>query len=239
MQSQVIICDQQAVYALGCHSLLGESPLFKGSCIIRSLHELQELLHVHQLQSDLPKILVLDSSMLHLNNLNQIQSILALKKTIPIMVLYHEEDDLNLYHLVDIGFSVIVSRNVSKEEWLKALQMAQMDKIYFCTTIAQKVFDLEHQMVKIKQIERMQALNVYDKYILVRICQEASSKQIAYEVGHSKRTVEGHRTKLMQKFDVKNVAGLVNVAFMTKLYDHYLSNPGLYEVTLCAKTSSL
>jgi DNA-binding NarL/FixJ family response regulator len=194
---------------------------------------------VHQLQSDLPKILVLDSSMLHLNNLNQIQSILALKKTIPIMVLYHEEDDLNLYHLVDIGFSVIVSRNVSKEEWLKALQMAQMDKIYFCTTIAQKVFDLEHQMDKIKQIERMQALNVYDKYILVRICQEASSKQIAYEVGHSKRTVEGHRTKLMQKFDVKNVAGLVKVAFMTKLYDHYLSNPGLYEVTLCAKTSSL
>ncbi len=239
MQSQVIICDQQAVYALGCHSLLDESAQFKGSCIIRSLPELQELLHAHSLQSDLPKIVVLDSGMLHLNNLAEIESIIAYKKTIPIMVLYHEVDDLNLYHLVDIGFSVIVSRNVSKEEWLKALQMAQMDKIYFCSTIAQKVFDLVNQMEKIKQIECMQALTVYDKYILVRICQEASSKQIAYEVGHSKRTVEGHRTKLMQKFEVKNLAGLVKIAFLTKLYDHYLSNPGLYDVTLCAKTSSL
>ncbi|TRZ77898.1 MAG: hypothetical protein D4R94_02105, partial [Chitinophagaceae bacterium] len=100
MQSQVIICDQQAVYALGCHSLLDESTQFKGSCIIRSLQELQELLHEHQHQTDLPKILVLDSGMLHLNNLAEIQSIVAHKKTIPIMVLYHEEDDLNLYHLV-------------------------------------------------------------------------------------------------------------------------------------------
>jgi FixJ family two-component response regulator len=92
---------------------------------------------------------------------------------------------------------------------------------------------------KIKLIEKVHQLHTYDKYILLRICEEASSKQIAYEVGHSKRTVEGHRTKLMQKFDVKNVAGLVKIAFLTKLYDHYLSNPGLYDVTLCAKTSSL
>lgn len=239
MQSQVIICDQQAVYAIGCHSLLDESTQFKNSCIIRSLLELQELLEMQEHQTDLPKILVIDSGMLHLNNLEEIQFIVAHKKTLPIMVLYHEEDDLNLYHLVDIGFSVIVSRNVSKEEWLKALQMAQMDKIYFCSTIAKKVFDLVNQMEKIKLIECMQALTVYDKYILVRICQEASSKQIAYELGHSKRTVEGHRTKLMQKFEVKNVAGLVKIAFLSKLYDHYLSNPGLYDVTLCAKTSSL
>jgi hypothetical protein len=58
-------------------------------------------------------------------------------------------------------------------------------------------------------------------------------------VGHSKRTIEGHRTKLMQQFDVKNLAGLVKIAFLTKLYDHYLMNPGLYDVTLCAKTSAL
>lgn len=44
---------------------------------------------------------------------------------------------------------------------------------------------------------------------------------------------------MMQLFDVKNVAGLVKIAFTSKLYDHYLSNPGLYDVTLCAKTSSL
>ena len=155
------------------------------------------------------------------------------------MVLFNDEDELQLYHLIDNGFSVIVSRHISEKEWVKALTMAQQDKVYFCETIAVKVFALMNQMEKIKHIELMQQLNIYDKYILVRICQEASSKEIANEVGHSKRTIEGHRTKLMQQFDVKNLAGLVKVAFLTKLYDHYLMNPGLYDVTLFAKTSAL
>jgi FixJ family two-component response regulator len=115
--------------------------------------------------------------------------------------------------------------------------MAQQDKVYFCTTISEKVFSLMSQMEKIKQIEIMQHLTLYDKYILVRICQEASSKEIANEVGHSKRTIEGHRTKLMQLFDVKNLAGLVKITFLTKLYDHYMMHPDLYDVALCKKLS--
>ncbi|MEY3377604.1 MAG: hypothetical protein RLZZ328_649, partial [Bacteroidota bacterium] len=83
------------------------------------------------------------------------------------------------------------------------------------------------------------ALDTYDKYILIRVCEEASSKQIAKELFCSKRTIEGHRTRLMQKLGVTNVAGLVKIAMLTKLYQHYLANPGLYDVTACLKTSSL
>jgi len=43
----------------------------------------------------------------------------------------------------------------------------------------------------------------------------------------------------MQLFAVKNVAGLVKITFVTKLYEHYLSNPGWYASFLLAKTSSL
>jgi DNA-binding NarL/FixJ family response regulator len=177
--------------------------------------------------------------MLNFSNPLTYQTIHLIKKSVPIMVLFNDEDEVHLYNLIDNGFSVIVSRHISETEWVKALLMAQQDKVYFCATIADKVFALMNQMEKIKQIDIMQQLTIYDKYILVRICQEASSKEIANEVGHSKRTIEGHRTKLMQQFDVKNLAGLVKIAFLTKLYDHYLMNPGLYDVTLCAKTSAL
>ena len=239
MQSQVIICDQQAVYALGCGLLIKNNPLFKGYRIIQNLSDLYNVPHLDTPETEGPRLLVLDSRMLNFATPTTRAAINNLKKTIPIMVLFNDEDDLHLYNLIEIGFSVIVSRNVSKEEWMKALQMAASDKVYFCSLIADKVFALVNQMEKIKQIEKMDQLTAYDKYILVRICEEASSKQIAAEVGHSKRTIEGHRTKLMQQFEVKNVAGLVKIAFLTKLYDHYLVHPGLYDVTLCAKTSFL
>lgn len=237
MQSQVIICDQQTVYAIGCGSLLHDHPKFNGYCIIHTLQELNEMMSLDHLKTDAPQVLVLDSGMLNFAQSQTIITIQSIKKRIPIMILFNEEDDLHLYNLIDIGFSVIVSRQVSEQEWVKALLMAEQDKVYFCANIADKVFALVNQMDKIKQMERIRQLTIYDKYILVRICEEASSKQIAYEVGHSKRTIEGHRTKLMQQFDVKNVAGLVKITFLTKLYDHYLMNPSMYDVALCTKAS--
>jgi len=237
MQSQVIICDQQTVYALGCGSLVSEHPQFNGYCIIRNLQMLNEMMSEDHPSYDFPKVLVLDSGMLNFTNPSTFKTIHHIKKRVPIMVLFNDEDDMQLYNLIEIGFSVIVSRMISETEWVKALMMAQQDKVYFCSTISEKVFSLMSQMEKIKQIEIMQQLTLYDKYILVRICQEASSKQIANEVGHSKRTIEGHRTKLMHLFDVKNLAGLVKITFLTKLYDHYLLHPTLYDVALCNKTS--
>jgi DNA-binding NarL/FixJ family response regulator len=237
MQSQVVICDQQTVYALGCGSLVNEHPQFKGYCIIRNLDMLNDMMFEDHPSYGFPKVLVLDSGMLNFTNPTTFKTINHIKKQFPIMVLFNDEDDMHLYNLIEIGFSVIVTRKISETEWVKALMMAQQDKVYFCTTISEKVFSLMSQMEKIKQIEIMQHLTLYDKYILVRICQEASSKEIANEVGHSKRTIEGHRTKLMQLFDVKNLAGLVKITFLTKLYDHYMMHPDLYDVALCKKLS--
>lgn len=234
MQKQVIICDQQNIYALGSGALLKDNGICDDYCVVQNLDEL----HTYT-QNESAKLIIVDSALLQFNEPDIQYKINELKKSSSIMVVFNEEDDLHLYQIIDSGISVIVSRNVSKDEWLKGTEMASQDKIFFCTKIAHRVFDLVNQMEKIKLIEKVQNLELYDKYILVRICEEASSKQIAYEVGYSKRTIEGHRTKLMQLFEVKNVAGLVKIAFVTKLYDDYLSNPGLYDVTLCAKTSAL
>jgi DNA-binding NarL/FixJ family response regulator len=234
MINQVIICDQQSVYALGSSSLINNNPLFNGHRIIDNLKELNQFPI-----AGLAQLLVVDSSLFDFKHSSAITQVLELKKRMPVMVIFNDEEDVHLYQLIDSGINVIVARNVSSEEWLKALEMAKQDKIYFCSVISAKVFSLVNHMEKIKLVEKVHQLNTYDKYILLRICEEASSKQIAFEVGHSKRTIESHRTKLMQTFQVKNLAGLVKVAFTSKLYDDYLSNPGLYDFTLFAKTSAL
>ncbi|MEI7588981.1 MAG: LuxR C-terminal-related transcriptional regulator [Chitinophagia bacterium] len=239
MQSQVIICDQQNVYAMGCGFLIKENPMLMGYHIIKSLKELDDWLENEQSQKACSLLLVVDSSLFDYGHSEAMAQIRALREKMSIMVVFNEQDDAHLYQLIDNGINVVISRNVTRQEWSKALEMARLNKIYFCSIISDKVFAMVNHMEKIKLTEKVHQLHTYDKYILVRICEEASSKQIAYEVGHSKRTIEGHRTKMMQKLEVKNLAGLVKVAFISKLYDHYLVNPGLYDITSCAKTSSL
>jgi DNA-binding NarL/FixJ family response regulator len=182
---------------------------------------------------------VLDSGLFDFACKEKIEYIQSLLKKMPIMVVLNDQDNLLLFQLIDHDFTVIVSRDVCKEEWLKGLEMAKQQKVFFSQQIAIRVAALSVSMEDIYLLDKVNGLSAYDKYILIRICQEAPSKQIAFELGNSKRTIEGHRTKMMQLFEVKNVAGLVKIACTTKLYDHYLSNPGLYSKTLCAKTSAL
>lgn len=234
MQSQVIICDQQAIYAMGSAMLIAENPSYLSPKIINNFRAINQLL-----LPNTPIVLVIDSGLVNFADLQFTENFIRLKKQTGMMVILNESDNMLLYQLIENGFSVIISRAASSIEWLKGLEMAKLEKVFFCEEIANKVNVLMENMEDMQLVDRVMNLSLYDKYILIRICQEAPSKLIAAELKNSKRTIEGHRTKMMQLFDVKNVAGLVKVVFISRLYQHYLSNPGLYEVTLCAKTSSL
>jgi DNA-binding NarL/FixJ family response regulator len=232
---QVYICDQQTIYAMGCSQLVKAHPMCNGFQVLTSLEDIA-LVDLSQNKG----LFIIDCAMLDLSLLALRQKIKAVQLNAPLIILLNEETtDYTLYQILDLEFEVIVSRSMSSLEWNKAVEMACQRRVYFCNHTAERVFALTQGMNQINLIEKVQSLSLYDKFILIRICEEASSKQIAAELGHSKRTIEGHRTRLMQLFEVKNVAGLVKITFVTKLYEHYLSNPGWYASFLLAKTSSL
>jgi DNA-binding NarL/FixJ family response regulator len=234
-QRQVFICDQQAIYAMGCGQLVKVHPMCNGYRMLTSLDE------INNLKIGLSQgLLIIDCAMFDFDSSAVKNRIKTLKQIFPLIILLNKDTpDYILYLLIELEVDVIVSRNMSSREWNKAVEMACQHKVYFCQDTAERVLKLTQVMDKINLIERVNSLSLCDKYILIRICEEASSKQIAAELGHSKRTIEGHRTRLMQTLDVKNVAGLVKIAIITQLYEHYLSNPGWYASFLLAKTSSL
>ena len=234
-QRQFFICDQQAIYAMGCGELAKVHPMCNGYRILNSLDEISSF-NFGLSQG----LLIIDCALLDFDSQAVKKKMKALQLVYPCIILLNKDTpDFVLYQLIELEVDVIVSRNMSSHEWNKAVEMACQHKVFFCQDTAERVLQLTQAMDKINLIERVNALSLYDKYILIRICEEASSKQIAAELKHSKRTIEGHRTRLMQTLGVKNLAGLVKIALITKLYEHYLSNPGWYASFLFAKTSSL
>jgi DNA-binding CsgD family transcriptional regulator len=55
-------------------------------------------------------------------------------------------------------------------------------------------------------------ITIREKEILTLIIQEFTTDEIALHLFLSKKTIETHRSNLIQKLGVKNVAGLVRVA---------------------------
>jgi DNA-binding CsgD family transcriptional regulator len=64
---------------------------------------------------------------------------------------------------------------------------------------------------------RLSGLTPRETEILKLIAAGNSSKQIAKRLGISFKTVVAHRSRLMDKLDVHNVAGLVRYAVRKKL----------------------
>ena len=191
-QRQVFICDQQAIYAMGCGQLVQAHPMCNGYRILTSLDELSNF-NIGLSQG----LLIIDCAMFDFETSAVKSSIKTLKQIFPFIILLNKDTpDYILYQLIELEVDVIVSRNMSSHEWNKAVEMACQQKVYFCQDTAERVLKLTQVMDKINLVERVNALSLYD------------------------------------------VAGLVKIAIITQLYEHYLSNPGWYASFLLAKTSS-
>jgi len=64
----------------------------------------------------------------------------------------------------------------------------------------------------------MHNLTANDERIIRLICNQKTSKQIAYELNYTTRTVEDYRKKIMKKTKVINSVGLVVFAIRHGIY---------------------
>jgi DNA-binding NarL/FixJ family response regulator len=60
-------------------------------------------------------------------------------------------------------------------------------------------------------------LTAREREVLELVSQGQSTKQIAYELGISIRTVESHRINMLKKMDVNNTAELIKKAIALKI----------------------
>jgi FixJ family two-component response regulator len=63
-------------------------------------------------------------------------------------------------------------------------------------------------------IERMSRLTARERQVLLMITDGLLNKQTAHELGVSKRTIENHRLRMMEKIGVKTFAQLVRLTII-------------------------
>ncbi|NDD16516.1 MAG: hypothetical protein EB092_05860, partial [Chitinophagia bacterium] len=97
MPTQVIICDKQIVYAMGCSLLIKDNPQLTGYHIIKSIEELNTYIAYDKSKQILPMVLVVDSTMFHFGDPSTMYQIKEIKNRMGVMVVFNEQDDAHLY----------------------------------------------------------------------------------------------------------------------------------------------
>jgi DNA-binding NarL/FixJ family response regulator len=170
---------------------------------------------VNELQ---PDIVMTDVKMPVMDGIEATRVLLAQHPDLQIIALSMFDEENLIVDMLEAGARGYLLKNADKQEILDAIHSVYEGKTYYCHHTSSKLISLISKS-KFNPHKRKEPLVFTDREteIIRLICQQLTAQEIADRVFLSKRTVEGHRTKILEKMGVKNTAGVVIYALKHRL----------------------
>lgn len=205
---KIIIVDDHQMVAEGLKNLIESSGNAK---VIGTATNGQELLKTLEIVT--PDVILMDIDMPVMNG---IDAMMHIQKRFPdqkvIILSMHEESSL-VKKLTNLGAKGFLFKNSDADELSLALNRVMKGGTYFTSNISLNLINnrlgLESEY---GMDDKKSLLTEREIEILKLIAEGLSNKEIGEQLFISHRTVDTHRTNLMKKLDVSNIAGLIRYA---------------------------
>ena len=126
-------------------------------------------------------------------------------------------DEYYYQQMITAGARGFIIKTSDQKELLQAIQsVAEGDNYFSQELLRQIIFNLNPNLQGISHGKK-QALSQRELEVLEQVCQDLSNEEIADKLFISRRTVEGHKRKLLLKTDSKNTSKLIIHAIKNKL----------------------
>jgi DNA-binding NarL/FixJ family response regulator len=166
----------------------------------------------------LPDVLVIDIAMPRLNGIEAIRRIHRLGVKTRIVVLSMYFDETLVRHAVRNGAKGYLLKRSVTEELLLAVRAASRGETYLTPEVSQLILsDLPTPGSGSEKPEPFGRLTAREREVLQLIAEGNTNNSIAEQLQISEKTVEKHRSSLMFKLNVHDVASLVRIAIQHKL----------------------
>jgi len=141
--------------------------------------------------------------------MNGIETIKEIKKQYPdvkvIILSMHNEAGM-IKSLVDLGANGYMLKSCSQDEVVSAIRKVAAGQSYFSPDVTMALLKPAHPE------QKTEILTERETEILKLIAAGFSNKEVGDKLFISHRTVDTHRTNLMKKLGVSNIAGLISFA---------------------------
>lgn len=160
-----------------------------------------------------PDVLVTDISMPKRSGTELTQIVRKKFPSTRVLVLTMHDDDDYVYEILKSGADGYILKNAGKEELSTAIRTVANGEKYFSKQISNIVLDgfLQRKEPE-KKISEESTLTKREQEVLTLIADGLSNQEIADRLYISPKTVDTHRTNLMNKLDIHDLALLVRYA---------------------------
>ena len=207
MEKTILICDDHKIFREGLRALLEKHP---GTKVAGEARDGVEAVRLCRELS--PDIVIMDISMPGLNGIEAARKISKAKKAARIIALSMHNDRKYVTEIFKAGARAYLLKDSAFEELLDAIKAVSCGRVFLSAGITSLVLSdyIKNPAKNFQSVFTL--LSAREREVLQLFAEGLSTKEISAKLGVSVKTVETHRKKIMEKLNIKNIAGLTRYA---------------------------
>jgi DNA-binding NarL/FixJ family response regulator len=207
---RVLLADDHALVRAGMRSLLRD---IEGVEVVGEAADGAQALALAERER--PDVVLLDIAMKGMNGLEAAARFRELHPGIKVIILSMHASEEYVLQALRAGAAAYLIKDSATAELEIALRSVMRGETYLSPAISRQVVEGYVQRVGAGTGE--DPLTPRQREVLKRIAEGRSTKEIAFDLGLSVKTVETHRAQIMERVGIRDVAGLVRYAMRTGL----------------------
>ncbi len=157
-----------------------------------------------------PSVAIFDIAMPQLNGIEATRQVVRRNPHVPVLIVSMHGDQAYITQSVAAGARGYLLKESAGAELIEAVRAVASGRTFFSPPVAELMLDDYMRGLTKKGIfDRYDALSEREREVLQLVAEGRSTKEIAELLFISPATVETHRTRILQKLDLKNTAGVV------------------------------
>ncbi len=207
MTVKILIADDHKIVREGLKSLLEKQP---GFAVVAEAED--GLTAFDEVKKHTPDIAILDIGMPGLNGIETTRKIRSEMAETKVIALSMHADRRFVMGVLEAGANGYLLKDSAFEELVTAVKAVAKGKMYLSPSIAGTV--VKNSLDKLDQGKQGSSvlLSGREREVLQMIAEGQSTKEIAFKLFVSTKTVETHRKQIMDKLNIRTVAGLTKYA---------------------------
>ncbi|AVM22818.1 response regulator transcription factor [Bacillus pumilus] len=208
MSYQIVIVDDHFVVREGLKLILETDQRFD---VVGEAEDGAKGLDV--LKEKAPDLVLLDLNMPNMSGLEMLKEMQSLQLKVPVLILTTYNEEKLMIEGLQLGAKGYLLKDASRENLFYTIETAIRGDILLQANVAAKVFESkEHQVTPNHLKKELNMLTEKEMLVLQAVARGFRSKEIAFDMGISERTVKAHLTNIYQKLEVTSRAEAIKAA---------------------------